>query len=835
MSKRRSASSRTIMICVEEIHGMQTKPRLTFFRYKVSRQTPEFLLIHRREQLECLEQFFQLTVIDENCDYQYICDKYQPDLTLFESGLNMSRCERLKIVNSDVNAAIPKLGFINADAWCETRAGTLSEMEEWGIETFFSISTTAPEHMPDLAAGMFLWPPFIDTGTYHDYGEQKIIPVMLTGSRAPQYPWRRAISKLIVDYYPTLSCPHGGYVTRSRTGQVICGEQYARTLNASLIAPSCGTVAREVVRKHFEIPGCRACLITESSPGLKAAGFVDMKNCVFADDSNILDKLDYLFNNPDELEAITQAGYELVHSRHSSKHRGQILQWYSLNKTLRGSQNIVQPDPFAPLAVAETPSAGIGSPIGRSGLHLQLLREGDDKLWAGKFDAAEELYNKCLNYMQRLPEAKFRLALCCLYQGHARRGHHWSLEPIKYTLREYKALDPDPVEWAYYIISLLCLGRLKAARKCADQFRWVQHPELNRVRCVVKILANSSEMMPPLVSDRTRPSRTSIHQLPERSPQRWIEELCKMLSACDQNHLVDVLAAPIVNTALEMQEKADNVPSAKALLSVVRGTHQRPSATISLYQPKQSVTAPALDYRRFVEKVYQKLNNGVIGVLQRVERIGGYFLPYALSEMRKDELCRVIERFAREETIRTALIVGAASGRRSTEVLLRDYSATTNGPVVFCLVGVQEEFTTLRNRFRSHGKVNLYHLPSPSPVQASEELERAVKKIKEDNDLNLFDMVVLEDSETAMQVSTSENLIEELDAAQFVVLNEPSRTANAVTYQRLLRSPVYKSMEYNLMSPKGYAIFRKLNIPTQDQGFSGLNSVKAEYHEESLR
>ncbi|MDP4361108.1 glycosyltransferase, partial [Escherichia coli] len=77
------------------------------------------------------------------------------------------------------------------------------------------------------------------------------------------------------------------------------------------------------------------------TPALEAAGFTDMQNCVFADEHDILDKLDYLFQNPDELERITNAGYQLVHSRHTLKQRDQIFQWFNLYKNLKSNQKIV--------------------------------------------------------------------------------------------------------------------------------------------------------------------------------------------------------------------------------------------------------------------------------------------------------------------------------------------------------------------------------------------------------------------------------------------------------------------------------------------------------------
>ena len=51
-----------------------------------------------------------------------------------------------------------------------------------------------------------------------------------------------------------------------------------------------------------------------------------------------------------------------------------------------------------------------------NGLHLVLLRQGDENLWEGNYEAAERLYLKCLNYIAWMPEPKFRLALCNLLQ-----------------------------------------------------------------------------------------------------------------------------------------------------------------------------------------------------------------------------------------------------------------------------------------------------------------------------------------------------------------------------------------------------------------------------------
>src|ERR1700674_5615093 len=133
------------------MHNTVTKPKLVFFQYKYDERLPPFLLIHKQEHVKCLSEFFDVTVVQDDCDYQQICDTYHPDLALFESGVNHETCQRLKIKNVHARPEIPKLGLQHGDAFCNARAGFLSDMDHWGIETFFAISTTAAEHTPEIA------------------------------------------------------------------------------------------------------------------------------------------------------------------------------------------------------------------------------------------------------------------------------------------------------------------------------------------------------------------------------------------------------------------------------------------------------------------------------------------------------------------------------------------------------------------------------------------------------------------------------------------------------------------------------------------------------------
>lgn len=514
----------------------KNKPILVFFQWNHA-GLPMFLKLHMQLHVKCLSQFFDVILINHNCDYREICDKYQPDLALFESGYRTSISKKITIKNTNAYPEIPKLGLHNGDAWCECRTGFISDMAHWGIDTFFTIGTTTAEHTPEIAENLFVWPNFIDDTIYRDYGQYKIVPVLFNGYINPLYPWRQNIFKIVSRCYPSFIFPHLGYENHSP--KMIHGEEYSRAINASWFVPTCGTLAKEVVRKHFEIPGSKSCLITEKSASLEAAGFIDMENCVFADEKNILDKIDHLFKNKNELEKIIENGYQLVHSHHTLKQRDQISQWFHLNSNLKSNQEIVQINPFGSLQIVDK-SVNFKKPhLVCHGLDLELLRKGDEKLASGKYDDAEALYLSCLNYIHWMSEPKLKLAICSLYKGNAQKAGVYCSETLKNILRDYRAVDPDPVEWAYYIISLLCQGKLNRAIIRANQFPLLHHLELERIRWVINYI-QGKEVTIPLVEE-TFKSRYSIHKLPQLNFLDWINNLSMMAKACKQKYLIKLL------------------------------------------------------------------------------------------------------------------------------------------------------------------------------------------------------------------------------------------------------------------------------------------------------
>jgi hypothetical protein len=658
------------------------KPKLVFFQNRYDDNLPEFLLAHKQEHVNCLSLFFDVTVIRHDCDYEQICDLYQPDLALFESGVNLLTCRRPKIANVRSCRIIPKLGLLNADAWCETRSGSLSEMDQWGIETLFSISATAAEHMPAVADRLFIWPNSIDATVYRTYNEAKLIPVLLSGATAAQYPWRRRVYKLVAEHYPSLWCPHLGYLSRSSAGQVLSGVKYARTISAAEVAPVCGTVAKEVIRKHFEIPACGTCLITEHARNLEQAGFADMTNCVFADDHDILDKLEFLFTHPERLREITAAGHKLVHTRHTQQNRSQILQWFHLNKAIAPNEKIIQLNPFVQLTTTSGLRQKSSSIPVEIGTHLQLLRKGDEMLWTGQIEAAESQYQRCLSYMKRLPEARFKLALCNLYKGEAAEANSRIFELIQYSVSEYQAVDPDPVEWAYYLLSLLGMGKLIEAEDFASEFRWLEHPELNRVRMITHLLsgAKTGEMLPLGNVGRFR---VSIHHLPEKSEMAWHGKFIEIMLACGQSSLAK--AAGGLSPKPEHVEKGSHNSITTSKLA------RHGNELIELSGATLSNAAIDISRSRKLERklVYYKARRKLKSVNATVSRFisqaTSYMFPTPQTRDCDTRVVQTVRELARDSNIKSVLIVGNSATEDVTRAICNRATGDDKVSSIWCV------------------------------------------------------------------------------------------------------------------------------------------------------
>jgi hypothetical protein len=591
---------------------------MLFFRWVKPGIAP-FLSQHLSAQARTLGHFFEVHVIDYDCDYGELCDRFEPAITVFESGVySGSR----RITNTAARADIPKLGFLHSDAYDISRAVFLSDMSHWGVEDYFTTSVAMAEYTPEIAGNLFVWPNAIDPTIFRDYGLEKNIPVLITGSQERHYPWRNAVSRLLSQNYATMTMPHFGW--GGATARTVFGESYAKLLNASVFVPTCGSMAKEVVRKQLEIPASMSCLVTERTPGLEAFGFEDMVNCVFAHPGNVLEKLDALSSDAGQLQSIVRAGYELVHSRHTEANRSQVLEWLQLNESRKPGQQIVQESPCGPLTLSQKHSS-LPIMVG-PGTDRTYIAAGWRLLRGGLPERAEREFLRCLNFYF-IPEAITGLVFSSLARGDGEAGLDWATQAVVDSLDERGAADPDPVLWACLLRALICSGETAKAASSSRRFPDLRHPELDRVYTVLAALRPGSTVMPMRREElRVRPT---IAPVPALGLDLWLEEFAGMLLACGQQGSAEILRASYMPAHTGSKE----------------GRRPPQEATLLRRIPKQVVRA-----------VKMRLKSG------RVQRARMMLSPYK-QRIVSDEWTRTLKDIARREQLTHAVLIGTPDAR----------------------------------------------------------------------------------------------------------------------------------------------------------------------------
>jgi hypothetical protein len=515
------------------------RPRLLFFRYAHDKRAPRFLTTHGDEFERCLSQHFDVQAVTGRGDYRRLCDQHQPRLVVFEVGLQLQGSHRPVLCNLGAHPGIPRIGLLNADAWGSTVGNALAEFEALRLEALFTICTTTGEHLPALHGRLFYQPNFIDPAIFHPYDVPKAMPVLLTGRRDQQYPWRLAISKRLARRYQAAQLPHTGYDPGHAAKRMLSGEPYARALASAWFAPACGTVVGELVRKHLEIPACGTCLIAERTPALLHAGFIDMDNCVFAEPADVVEKIEHLLARKDALRQMISRATTLVMSRHTIAHRDQIRQWFDLRSRQQPGQHIIQPGPFERLTLDATKPASTFAtrPHGR---HLDLLAQGD-RMLEQRGQAALDCYNQALGFIPSMPQARLRAALAEMLLGRPRAALARIVDLNKQTLAGDAEVTPDPLEWALLIVCLLCLGKLRQAARRIARFGDLGDATLSHLGRLLK--------EPTHVAYECREPRLSIHWPPSGRYDAWMRMIRAALEAAGRPELSRALleATPVLS------------------------------------------------------------------------------------------------------------------------------------------------------------------------------------------------------------------------------------------------------------------------------------------------
>ncbi|MBD2506996.1 FkbM family methyltransferase [Nostoc muscorum FACHB-395] len=212
-------------------------------------------------------------------------------------------------------------------------------------------------------------------------------------------------------------------------------------------------------------------------------------------------------------------------------------------------------------------------------------------------------------------------------------------------------------------------------------------------------------------------------------------------------------------------------------------------------------------------------------------------------EIKNDEFYEAIKRIAKEEDIKTVLEIGSSSGEGSTEAFVTGLRENLNKPILFCMEVSKTRFTKLTNNYKNEHFVKCYNMSSISATKFPDEkeiidfynnihtnlnlypLERVlgwlqqdieyinnsgvsdngIQKIKHENNIDCFDLVLIDGSEFTGQAE-----LDEIYGANFICLDDITTFKNYRNHQKLLADKSYILLAKNTAVRNGYSIFKKI-------------------------
>ncbi len=210
-------------------------------------------------------------------------------------------------------------------------------------------------------------------------------------------------------------------------------------------------------------------------------------------------------------------------------------------------------------------------------------------------------------------------------------------------------------------------------------------------------------------------------------------------------------------------------------------------------------------------------------------------------EIKDDEFYNEIVDLAKKKEVRTVLEIGSSSGGGSTEAFVKGLRQNPGSPKMFCMEISKNRFAELKRRYETDKFVQCYNVSSvaikdfPSEddvkrfysttktslnlypieqvlgwlqqdidyVSASCVPDDGIQIIREENNLQNFDLVLIDGSEF-----TGSAELKKAYGAKYILLDDINAYKNYESYQQLLKDPNYVLIKENWKVRNGYAIFK---------------------------
>ncbi|MEM9922278.1 MAG: glycosyltransferase [Cyanobacteria bacterium P01_D01_bin.50] len=236
--------------------------------------------------------------------------------------------------------------------------------------------------------------------------------------------------------------------------------------------------------------------------------------------------------------------------------------------------------------------------------------------------------------------------------------------------------------------------------------------------------------------------------------------------------------------------------------------------------------------------VRQLLDNLVNSEIENSEL--NFIIP---PEIKNDEFYYAIQQIVSKEKFKTVLEIGSSSGGGSTEAFVTGLRKNPNKPQLFCMEVSKTRYTELKKRYSNDDFVKCYNVSSVSLdkfpkkeqvidfyhntqnnlklyplaqvlgwldqdieyVRNSGVVGNGIQKIKQENNIELFDLVLIDGSEF-----TGNAELDEVYGAKFICLDDINTFKNSKNHHELLSDLNYELVIENYSVRNGFSIFRRI-------------------------